>query len=80
METNKTVVFVFIDGTTKKFDLCSSIKGLRDSKNRRAIKAMFNFSKDAELTRIEKEQVYNSVIPSLDPIIGEVLYDNLYAK
>lgn len=71
----KTVTFIFKDGTVKKFSLCDSIKGLRDSNMRRPIKAVFNFCKDDELSRVEKESVYKTVMPSLDPIVGEVVYE-----
>lgn len=71
----KTVTFMFKDGTVKKFSLCNSIKGLRDSNMSRPIKAVFNFCKDDELSRVEKESVYKTVMPSLDPMVGEVVYE-----
>lgn len=75
MVDDKTVTFMFKDGTVKKFSLCSSIKGLRDSTMSRPVKAVFNFCKDEELSRVEKESVYKTVMPSLDPMIGEVVYE-----
>lgn len=75
MVDDKTVTFMFKDWTVKKFSLCDSIKGLRDSNMRRPIKAVFNFCKDDELSRVEKESVYKTVMPSLDPMIGEVVYE-----
>lgn len=71
---NKTVTFEFRDGTTKVFSLGQSIKGLRDNNSRRPIKAVLNFPRDTELTKIEKECVYCAVIPSIDPMYGEVVY------
>ena len=75
MVNDKTVTFIFKDGTVKKFSLCDSIKGLRDSNMSRPIKAVFNFCKEDELSRVEKESVYKTVIPSLDPMVGEVVYE-----
>lgn len=71
---SKTVTFEFKDGSTKVFSLGQSIKGLRDSKGRRPVRAVLSFTKDTELTKIEKECVYCIVTPSIDPMNGEVVY------
>ena len=71
---SKIVTFEFRDGSSKEFQLGQSIKGLRDSKSRRPVKAVLSFPKDTELTKMEKECVYCIVIPSLDPMHGEVVY------
>lgn len=75
LNVSKMVTFEFRDGTIKTYKLGSSIKGLRDAKGRRAIKARLNFSKDEELSKVEKEWLYCIVYPSIDPVHGEVIYD-----
>ena len=73
-KSSKTVTFEFKDGSTKVFSLGQSIKGLRDSKGRRPVRAVLSFPKDTELTKIEKECVYCIVTPSIDLMNGEVVY------
>ena len=72
----KFVKFIFEDGSEKTFLLNDSIKGLRDSNNRRPVKAIFNFSKGCELGKVEKENVYCTIVPSLNPLSGEVIYES----
>lgn len=73
-KSNKTVTFEFRDGTAKVFSLGQNIKGLRDSSGRRPVKAVLSFPKGTELTKVEKDCVYCAVIPSIDPMHGEVVY------
>lgn len=72
----KSVKFIFEDGSEKTFSLNSSIKGLRDSNSRRPIKAILNFSKDYTLSKVEKENLYCTIVPSLNPLSGEVIYES----
>ena len=71
---SKTVTFEFRDGSIKEFQLGKSIKGLRDSSSRRPIKAVLSFLKGTELSKVEEECIYCIVIPSIDPMHGEVVY------
>ena len=71
---SKTVTFEFRDGSIKEFQLGKSIKGLRDSSSRRPIKAVLSFPKGTELSKVEEECIYCIVIPSIDPMHGEVVY------
>ena len=71
---SKTVTFEFRDGSIKEFQLGQSIKGLRDISSRRPIKAVLSFPKGTDLTKIEEECIYCIVIPSIDPMHGEVVY------
>ena len=72
---NKTVTFIFEDGTEKVFLLNTAIKGLRDSNGKRPIKAIFNFSRECVLDKVEKNNVYCTVMPALNPLKGEVIYE-----
>lgn len=72
---NKTVTFIFEDGTEKVFLLNTAIKGLRDSSGKRPIKAIFNFSKECVLDKAEKNNIYCTVMPALNPLKGEVVYE-----
>ena len=72
---SKTVTFIFEDGSEKVFLLNTSIKGLRDSSGKRPIKAIFNFSRECELDKIEKNNIYCTVMPALNPLKGEVVYE-----
>lgn len=71
---SKTVTFEFRDESTKEFQLGQSIKGLRDSSSRRPIKAVLSFPKGTELTKVEEESIYCIIIPSIDPMHGEIVY------
>lgn len=71
----KSVKFVFEDGSEKTFSLNSSIKGLRDSNRKRPIKAVLNFSAGATLSKVEKQNLYCTVIPALNVLVGEVIYE-----
>ena len=71
----KQVKFVFKDGSEKTFTLNASIKGLRDSNGKRPVKAVLNFSADATLSKTEKQNLYCTVIPALDVLVGEVIYE-----
>ena len=72
---NKTVTFIFEDGTEKVFLLNATIKGLRDSSGKRPIKAIFNFSRECVLNKVEEDNVYCTVIPALNPLKNEVVYE-----
>lgn len=72
----KLVKFVFEDDSEKVFALTDSIKGLRDSNGKRPIKAIFNFSKGCGLSKIEKENLYCTIVPSLNPLSGEVIHES----
>ena len=72
---NKTVTFIFEDGTEKVFLLNTTIKGLRDSNGKRPIKAVFNFPKECVLSEVEKNNVYCGIIPALNPLKGEMIYE-----
>lgn len=76
LNVSKTVTFEFRDGTTKTFRLDEGIHGLRDSKGRRPIKAILSFAKNTILTKVEIESLYCTIVKALDPIIGEVVYDD----
>lgn len=71
----KTVTFTYQDGSIRIFGLGQSIKGIKINGNR-PIKATFNFSKEDEklCSKAELENIYCSVISSLDPLRGEVVY------
>lgn len=71
---SKTVTFIFEDNTEKVFLLNATIKGLRDSSDKRPVKAVFNFSKECVLDKVEKNNVYCTVMPALNPLKGEVVY------
>lgn len=71
----KFVKFVYEDGSEKTFSLNSSIKGLRDSNGKRPIKAVLNFSADATLSKVEEQNLCCAVIPALDVLVGEVIYE-----
>lgn len=80
----KIVTFTYYDGSTKVFRLDGSIKGIKVDGNR-PIKATFNFSKEDEksCSRIELENIYCGIIPSLHPMLGSVVYEggsNVYTK
>ena len=70
----KTATFIYREGESRTFGLLTSIKGLRDSKGRRPIKVVLNFSKTEELSPSEAKQLYCNIIPALDPIDNEVIY------
>ena len=72
---NKTVTFIFEDNTEKVFLLNTSIKGLRDSSGKRPIKTIFNFSRECVLDKVEKNNVYCTIMPALNPLKGEVVYE-----
>lgn len=71
----KFVKFVFEGSSEKTFSLNSSIKWLRDSNWKRPIKVVLNFSAGATLSKTEKQNLYCTVIPALDILVGKVVYE-----
>lgn len=72
----KIVTFTYQNGSIRVFRIGQSIKGIKVDGNR-PIKATFNFSKEDEksCSRIELENIYCGIIPSLHPMLGSVVYE-----
>lgn len=71
---SKKFIFIFKDGSTKEFSLDASIRGVKKN-GERPVKVILKFSKDDELTEVEKKNLYCGVIPALHPMLGEVEYE-----
>lgn len=68
------IKFYFKDSSTKIYSDASKkhIRGIRDSNGNRPSLIIVKGSED-EVTLTFKENYYKSVLPSLDPLIGQVL-------
>ena len=71
----KVVTFVYEDGHTMIKKLDESMKGLQ-YKGKRPVEARLNFSTNEILSRVELEQLYSNIAPSLSVDGKGIIYDD----